>query len=164
MKEQEPRIWRRVVPSPKPLYIFNGKSIKHLVDFGTIVIAGGGGGIPSYNLEDGTLEGLDGVIDKDMTAALLGRIIKAQELFIITDVDNIYLNYKTDAQETINETTSCDMELWLEDGHFWRGTMAPKIRAALYFLKYHGEEVIITSIGNVKNAIQKKACTRILKN
>ena len=164
MKEQEPDIWRRVVPSPNPLYIFNGKSIKHLVDFGTIVIAGGGGGIPAYNLEDGTLEGLDGVIDKDMTAALLGRIIKAQELFIITDVDNIYLNFKTDAQEVIKETTASNMEFWLEEGHFWQGTMEPKIRAALYFLKYHGEEVIITSIDNVEKSIQKTAGTRILKN
>ena len=164
MKEQEPETWRRVVPSPKPLYIFNGKSIKHLVDFGSIVIAGGGGGIPSYNLEDGTLEGLNGVIDKDMTAALLGRIIKAQEMFIITDVDNIYLNFKTDAEEAINETTENDMESWLREGHFWRGTMEPKIRAALYFLKYHGEEVIITSIGNIEKALQKQAGTRILKN
>ena len=131
MKEQEPGIWRRVVPSPAPLYIFNGKSIKHLVDFGTIVIAGGGGGIPAYNLDDGTLEGLDGVIDKDMTAALLGRIIKAQELFIITDVDNICLNFKTDSQEIINETTAGDIETWLKEGHFWRGSMGPKIRAAL---------------------------------
>ena len=64
MREQEPGIWRRVVPSPKPLYIFNGKSIKHLVDFGTIVIAGGGGGIPTFNTDEGTLHGIDGVIDK----------------------------------------------------------------------------------------------------
>ncbi len=163
MREQEPSMWRRVVPSPKPLYIFNGKSIKHLVDFGTIVIAGGGGGIPAYNLKDGTLKGLDGVIDKDMTAALLGRIIKAQELFIITDVKNIYLNFKTDSQESITETNIRDVESWLEEGHFWRGTMEPKIRAALYFLKYHGEKVIITSIDNVEKAIQKKAGTRILK-
>ena len=164
MKEQEPDIWRRMVPSPKPIYIFNGKSIKHLVEFGTIVIAGGGGGIPAHNRKDGTLEGIDGVIDKDMTAALLGRIIKAQKLFIITDVDNIFLNFKTDAEEVVNETTASDMEYWLEQGHFWRGSMAPKIRAALYFLNYHGEEVIITSIRNVKKAIQKKAGTRILKN
>ena len=164
MHEQEPDLWRRMVPSPKPLYIFNGKSIKHLVDFGTIVIAGGGGGIPAYNLEDGTLEGLDGVIDKDMTAALLGRIIKAQELFILTDVDNIYLNFKMDSQEIINQTTASAMESWLEEGHFWRGTMEPKIKAALYFLKYHGKEVIITSIGNVEKALQKKAGTRIIKN
>ena len=164
MKEQEPEIWRRVVPSPAPLYIFNGRSIKNLVDFGTIVIAGGGGGIPAYNLEDGTLEGIDGVIDKDMTAALLGRIIKAQELFIITDVDNIYLNFKTESQEIIRETTAKDIKTWLNEGHFWRGTMEPKIKAALYFLQHHGEEVIITSINNIKQAIQKQAGTRILEN
>ncbi len=164
MKEQEPGLWRRVVPSPAPLYIFNGKSIKHLVDFGTIVIAGGGGGIPAFNQADGSLEGLDGVIDKDMTAALLGRIIKAQELFIITDVNNIYLNFKTDAQEVIQETTAATLKNWLEEGHFWRGTMEPKIRAALYFLKHHGNEVIITSIGNIEKAIRKEAGTRILKD
>ncbi len=164
MREQEPGLWRRVVPSPDPLYIFNGKSIKHLVDFGTIVIAGGGGGIPAYNLEDGSLEGLDGVIDKDMTAALLGRIIKAQELFIITDVDNIYLNFKTDSQEIIRNTTAKDVDQWLKDGQFWRGTMEPKIKAALYFLNHHGKEVIITSIENIGEAIKKKAGTRILKN
>ena len=164
MREQEPGLWRRVVPSPDPLYIFNGKSIKHLVDFGTIVIAGGGGGIPAYNLEDGSLEGLNGVIDKDMTAALLGRIIKAQELFIITDVDNIYLNFKTDSQKIIRNTTAKDVEQWLKDGQFWRGTMEPKIKAALYFLNHHGKEVIITSIDNIEKAIKKKAGTRILKN
>ena len=164
MKEQEPGLWRRVVPSPAPLYIFNGKSIKHLVDFGTIVIAGGGGGIPAYNLEDGSLEGLDGVIDKDMTAALLGRIIKAQELFIITDVDNIYLNFKTDSQEIIRDTNTKDIAGWLKDGQFGQGTMEPKIKAALYFLKHYGNEVIITSIENMGNAIQRRAGTRILKN
>jgi len=164
MKEQEPGLWRRVVPSPDPLYIFNGKSIKHLVEFGTIVIAGGGGGIPAYNLKDGSLEGLDGVIDKDMTAALLGRIIKAQELFIITDVDNIYINFKTDSQKIIRNTTAKDVEQWLKDGQFGRGTMEPKIKAALYFLNHHGKEVIITSIDNIEKAIQKKAGTRILKN
>lgn len=164
MQEQEPEVWRRIVPSPAPLYIFNGKSIKHLVDFGTIVIAGGGGGIPAYNLADGSLEGLDGVIDKDMTAALLGRIIKAQEMFIITDVENIYLNFKQESQEDIRETNTKDMEIWLNEGHFWRGSMEPKIKAALYFLKYHGEEVIITSIESIEKAIQKRAGTRILKN
>ena len=164
MQEQEPGVWRRVVRSPTPLYIFNGNSIKHLVDFGTIVIAGGGGGIPAYNLDDGTLEGLDGVIDKDMTAALLARIIKAQEMFIITDVDNIYLNFKQESQEAIWETNAKDMETWLNEGHFWQGSMEPKIKAALYFLKHHGKEVIITSIENIANAIQKQAGTRILKN
>tara|TARA_B100001029_G_C15041137_1_gene443709 strand:+ start:145 stop:1098 length:954 start_codon:yes stop_codon:yes gene_type:complete len=163
MKEQEPNIWRRIVASPSPLYIFNGKSIKHLVDFGTIVIAGGGGGIPAYNLQNGSLQGLNGVVDKDMTAALLGRIIKANKLFIITDVDNIYLNFKTDSQENIYETTASDINNWLQEGHFWRGSMEPKIRAALYFLEHHGEEVIITSINNIENAIKNKSGTRIKK-
>ena len=152
------------MPSPTPLYIFNGKSIKHLVDFGTIVIAGGGGGIPAYNHEDGTLDGLDAVIDKDMTAALLGRIIKANKLFIITDVDNICLNFKTDSEEIIYDAKASNIENWLKDGHFWRGTMEPKIKAALYFLKHHGQEVIITSISNIKNAIHNKAGTRILRD
>ena len=133
IKEQEPELFRRVVPSPKPLYIFNGKSIKHLVEFGTIVIAGGGGGIPAYNKIDGTLEGIDGVVDKDMTAALLGRVIRAEELFIITDVDNVYLNYKKSNQKCIESASILDMEKWLNEGHFSEGSMAPKIKAALYF-------------------------------
>ncbi len=163
IKEQEAGLWRRVVPSPKPLYIFNGRSIKHLVEFGTIVIAGGGGGIPAYNKKDGTLEGIDGVVDKDMTAALLGRVIRAEELFIITDIDNVYLNYTKSNQKCIEETNILDMERWLLEGHFSEGTMAPKIRAALYFLSYHGKKVVITSLKNIENAVKNKSGTVIYK-
>ena len=162
--EQEEGQWRRVVPSPNPLYIFNGKSIKHLVDFGTIVIAGGGGGIPSYNRKDGVLEGIDGVVDKDKTAALLGRIIRANEYFIITDVDNIFLNYNTDAQQKIDIATESQIRKWLEQGHFGIGSMEPKIKSALYFLKHHGETVVITSINKLKQAISGKAGTKIIKD
>ena len=162
--EQEKNQWRRVVPSPNPLYIFNGKSIKHLVDFGTIVIAGGGGGIPAYNKKDGTLKGLDGVVDKDKTAALLGRIIRAQEYFIITDVDNIYLNYKTKNQEKISKATASEIDKWLNEGHFGIGSMEPKIKSALYFLKHHGEKVVITSITKLADAIEGNAGTHITKD
>ena len=89
-KEQEEGKYRRVVPSPMPEYIMHGKSIKALVDRGTIVIASGGGGIPVYNNSLGKLEGLDAVIDKDYSAAKMGRIIRAHELWIITDVDAVY--------------------------------------------------------------------------
>ena len=164
ISEQEAGDWRRVVPSPNPLYIFNGKSIKHLVDFGTIVIAGGGGGIPSYNTEKGVLKGIDGVVDKDKTAALLGRIIKANEYFIITDVDNIYLNYNTDNQEKINIATQSQIKEWLEEGHFGIGYMEPKIKSALYFLKHHGDKVVITSIKKLEKAILGKAGTQIIKD
>jgi len=159
--EQEKNQWRRVVPSPNPLYIFNGKSIKHLVDFGTIVIAGGGGGIPSYNKKNGNLKGIDGVVDKDKTSALLGRIIRANEYFIITDVDNIYLNYKQDNQEKIKSATAKQVEEWLKLGHFGTGSMEPKIKSALYFLKHHGSKVVITSIEKIEDALNNKAGTHI---
>jgi len=164
IKEQETNQWRRVVPSPNPLYIFNGKSIKHLVDFGTIVIAGGGGGIPSYNTTKGSLRGLDGVVDKDKTAALLGRIIKAQEYFIITDVDNIFLNYNKSNQTKVEKLTVSEVEKYLKEGHFGIGSMEPKIKSALYFLKHHGEKVVITSINKIKGAINGNAGTQILRD
>ena len=159
--KQEDNQWRRVVPSPDPLYIFNGKSIKHLVDFGTIVIAGGGGGIPAYNKKSGNLKGVDGVVDKDKSSALLGRIIKANEYFIITDVDNIYLNYNKDNQQKITNTTADEIKKWLEEGHFGIGSMEPKIKSALYFLKYHGNKVVITSIDKIEEALNNNAGTHI---
>ena len=161
--EQEKNQWRRIVPSPEPLYIFNGKSIKHLVDFGTIVIAGGGGGIPAYNKKNGNLKGIDGVVDKDKSSALLGRIIRANEYFIITDVDNIYLNYNQDNQMKIKNATTKDLKKWLKDGHFGLGSMEPKIKSALYFLKHHGEKVVITSIDKIEDALNNKAGTHITK-
>ncbi len=162
--QQEQGIWRRVVPSPNPLYIFNGKSIKHLVDFGTIVIAGGGGGIPAYNTPENDLKGLDGVVDKDKTSALLGRIIKADEYFIITDVDNIYLNYNTKNQVKIENATYTEVKDWLEIGHFGIGSMEPKIKSALYFLKHHGKKVVITSINKIEQALNNKAGTHITQD
>jgi len=162
--EQEKDAWRRVVPSPNPLYIFNGNSIKHLVDFGTIVIAGGGGGIPAFNTSKGTLRGLDGVVDKDKTAALIGRIIRAEEYFIITDVDNIYLNYNSKNQKKIDTATETEVKGWLKDGHFGLGSMEPKIKSALYFLKHHGKKVVITSIDKIEDALDNKAGTHITKD
>ena len=101
MKEQETGFWRRVVPSPMPEYIMHGKSIRSLVEKKTIVIASGGGGIPVYDNNEGYLSGLDAVIDKDYTAAKMGHIIRAQELWIITDVDNVYKNFGTKKQMPI---------------------------------------------------------------
>jgi carbamate kinase len=131
------------------------------VEFGTIVIAGGGGGIPAFNKSDGSLNGLDGVIDKDMSAALLGRVLKAEELFIVTDVDNIYLNFNTPEQKSITNATTSEVETWLENGEFGEGSMAPKIRAAIYFLKYHGQKVVITSLDKIEDAIHGNAGTII---
>ena len=103
--------------------------------------------------EDGTVF-LTGIIQAADMKNGNGRIYPRK--ILMREVENY--------QKIINETTARDMEYWLKEGHFWRGTMEPKIRAALYFLKYHGEEVIITSIGKIDKAIQKKAGTRILNN
>lgn len=162
--EQNPGEWRRVVPSPLPHYVMHGKSIKALVDRGTIVLAAGGGGIPVYNDKEYRLKGLDAVIDKDLTAAKLGRVIRAQELWIITDVDYVYLRFKKEGQKAISQMTTQEAEQYLQDGEFKKGSMAPKIKAALYFLKHYGEKVIITSIPSIKDAINGKAGTRIIKS
>ena len=163
MKKQENQIWRRVVSSPKPLYIFNGKSVKHLVEFGTIVIAGGGGGIPAFEDSNNILHGLDAVIDKDMSAALLGRVIRAEELFIITDVDQVYLNYGAGNQTKISKASVKEVKRWVDEKQFGEGTMLPKILAAIYFLEYYGNKVVITSLGKVEKALKGKAGTVITK-
>tara|TARA_B100001750_G_scaffold242607_1_gene256299 strand:+ start:3626 stop:4564 length:939 start_codon:yes stop_codon:yes gene_type:complete len=162
--EQNPGEWRRVVPSPLPYYVMHGKSIKALVDRGTIVLAAGGGGIPVYNDMDHRLKGLDAVIDKDLTAAKLGRVIRAQELWIITDIDYVYLRFKKEDQKAISQMTTQEAEQYLQKGEFKKGSMRPKIKAALYFLKHYGEKVIITSIPAIKKSIDGKAGTTIIKS
>ena len=153
IKEQNTDEWRQVVPSPIPQYIEHGRSIQTLVDKGIIVIASGGGGIPASYDDDGNLEGLDAVVDKDLSAALLGRVIKSNELWIITDIDQVYLNFGSKNQEPLKEITSLEARKYQKEGHFQIGTMEPKIKAATYFLKHHGEKVVITSIDRVEEAI-----------
>jgi len=163
VKEQNEGEWQQVVPSPLPQYIEHGKSIQTLVDNGIIVIASGGGGIPAYWNENGNLEGLDAVVDKDLSAALLGRVIKANELWIITDVDQVCLNYGMDNEEGLSKITVSEAKQYYSEGHFQAGSMGPKIQAALYFLQYHGDKVVITSIEGVKEAINDNNGT-IIRN
>ena len=163
IKEQTKGDWRRVVPSPMPEYIMHGKSIKALVDRGTIVISSGGGGIPVFNNTDGQLEGLDAVIDKDFSAAKLGRIIRAQELWIITDIDSVYINFGTKHQKRLKITTRNQIEKFLNRGEFQKGSIEPKIIAAIHFLKHHGKKVVITSIPCIEKALNETAGT-IIRN
>ena len=163
VKEQEPGSWRRVVPSPMPKYIMHGKSIKALVDRGTIVVAFGGGGIPVFNNNNGQIEGLDAVIDKDFSAAKMGRIIRAQELWIISDIDYLYSNFGTANARPIKEIGTKELQSLFNQNIFQEGTIKPKIKAALHFLKHHGDKVVITSIDKIKLAIEKKSGT-IIRN
>ena len=163
IKEQEPGIWRRVVPSPMPDYIMHGKSIKALVDRGTIVIAFGGGGIPVYNDDKHKIEGLDAVIDKDFSAAKMGRIIRAQELWIISDIEYLYRNFGEENQTPYKEINFQDLISLYKNNSFQEGTIKPKIKAAIHFLKHHGEKVVITSINNIQNALNDQSGTIIRK-
>ena len=143
-----------------PEYIMHGKSIKSLVDRGTILIATGGGGIPVYN-DIYHLEGMDAVIDKDYTAAKLGRIIRAEELWIITDVEYVYRNFGSPEQTPIRKMNRIEAKELYQNGEFQKGSIGPKIKSAMHFLKYHGEKVVITSIPRIKDALEGNAGTII---
>ncbi len=163
IKEQEPGFWRRVVPSPMPEYIMHGKSIKALVDRGTIVIAFGGGGIPVFNTDENKIQGLDAVIDKDFSAAKMGRIIRAEELWIISDIEYLYRNFGEKNQVPIKEISFEDIKKLYNENIFQEGTVKPKVRAAIHFLKHHGKKVVITSINNIEKSINEKSGTIIRK-
>ncbi len=161
IKEQEKGSWRRLVPSPDPVYILHGVSIRTLVEKGTIVLAGGGGGIPVYNNSRNYLEGLDAVIDKDLTAAKLGWIIRADEYYIITDVDQVYLNFNQENQAPISQMTVSEARHYQTIGHFQKGNMGPKIRSAIFFLEHGGKKVVITNIAHMRKAFGGNAGTQI---
>lgn len=159
--EQEAGVWRRVVPSPKPVRLINGRSIRHLVELGSIVIASGGGGIPAFVMENGHYEGVDAVVDKDLTAAVLAEDIGAQEMYILTDVPEVYLHFGSDRQQPIRKLSLHQAQDYLEAGHFPGGSMGPKMEAALQFLKAGGEKVVVTNIDSMEQAIVGGAGTTI---
>lgn len=136
--------WRRMVPSPQPVDIINQQVIEQLVRAGNIVIAAGGGGIPVYYDENNDLRTADSVIDKDLASALLASKIKANEFYILTDVSFIYKDFGLPTQEKLEFLNYADTLKYLEAGTFAEGTMAPKIKACLYFIKNGGDKSVIT--------------------
>jgi len=159
--EDSGRGWRRVVPSPKPIDILNKRIIKALVDKGMIVIAGGGGGIPVIINKDGLIMGVEAVIDKDLTASLIARIVKADLLITLTAVDQVYINYGRPTQRPLRKTTAEELGKHLKEGQFPPGSMGPKIQAAIEFLEDGGKEVLITSTRKIKAALDGRAGTII---
>ncbi|HET6557090.1 MAG TPA: carbamate kinase [Prolixibacteraceae bacterium] len=136
--------WRRMVSSPQPIDIINQDIVEKLARAGNIVIAAGGGGIPVYYDENDDLRTTDAVIDKDLASALLASKIKASEFYILTDVSFIYKDYGLPSQEKLEFLNYEDTVRYLEAGTFAEGTMAPKIKACLYFIKNGGEKSVIT--------------------
>ncbi len=162
MREDPGRGFRRVVPSPVPREILDKDIIKLLLERDIIVIAAGGGGIPVYREPSGWLEGVDGVIDKDLASAVLARDIGAEDLIILTGVDRVAINFKKPDQRELDRATLSDMERYYNEGHFPKGSMGPKVLAAMNFLREGGRRVIISSIENAVEAVVNNAGTEIV--
>ncbi len=143
-KDSRDRGWRKVVASPTPIVIGNKKSIERMAREGAIVIAVGGGGIPTFYVKPNKLQGIDAVIDKDLASSLLAVQINADKLFILTDVPKVCINYNTPQEKALSRVTIADAKKYLEEGHFAEGSMAPKIRAAIHFVEHSGKDTIIT--------------------
>ena len=155
LKEDKGRGWRRVVPSPIPKGIVGKKVIRLLLENDIVVIAAGGGGIPVYiDQNNGWYEGIDAVIDKDLTSAVLARDVGAEELLIVTAVEKVALNWGKPDQQYLDKVTLTDAKKYMREGHFPSGSMGPKIQAAINFLEAGGEKVRITSIEKTVHAVK----------
>lgn len=160
MVEDAARGYRRVVASPKPLEVVEEQAIRLIIDQGILVIAMGGGGIPVVR-ENGWFTGVEAVIDKDSSSALLASRLAVDTLVFLTDADGVYLDYKKSTQRPIRRATVQEMSGYLDAGYFPPGSMGPKVEAALSFLRNGGREAIITSLDNLHLAVRGDVGTRI---
>jgi len=162
VKDDAGRGWRRVVPSPIPLEIVERGAIKTLLDAGFVVVGVGGGGIPVVREDDGTLRGVEAVIDKDYASGLLAASIQADLFLISTAVDRVALSYGQPGQRWLDKMTLAEAKQYLAEGHFAPGSMGPKIRAIIKFLEEGGREALITSPENIERALAGETGTRIV--
>ncbi len=162
IKQDVGRGYRRVVPSPLPKRIIEAKVIRNLVHDGVIVITAGGGGIPVYVEKDGRYEGVDAVIDKDRASAILGKEISADELYILTSVDKVALNFGKPGQQFLDVIAVKEARNYMAAGHFPKGNMGPKIEAAIEFLESGGKKVVISSVDKMSEAIAGRTGTEII--
>jgi len=155
------RGWRRVVASPEPLAVVDSAAIHTLAAAGFVVVCAGGGGIPV--VDDGAdhggtgcgLRGVEAVIDKDLTAAILARDLEADTLVIATDVPNVMVGYGTPQQRPLTRVSAAELRAHAADGEFGRGSMGPKVDAVLRFLHHGGSRAVITSLERIADAVAR---------
>ena len=153
--------WRRVVASPEPLEVLDAGTIKALADSGYVVVGAGGGGIPVVRDADGTLRGVEAVIDKDLAAALLAPQVGADVLVIATDVDHVILGYGTADERPLQSATATEMRAIAREQAFASGSMGPKVEAAVRFVENGGDRAVITSLEQIEEAVHGRAGTVI---
>lgn len=163
VKPNGDRCWRRTVPSPDPIANLEGDVIKKLIDMGVIVIASGGGGIPVLRNEKGNYKGIEAVIDKDLAGERLAKVIEANIFIILTDVENIKINFGKSNEKNLRKITLKQAQQYYEEGHFLEGSMGPKVKACLRFLNNGGEKAIIASLNKLTEAIKGECGTIIVK-
>ena len=160
--EDSGRGYRRVVASPKPKSIIELETIRTLVDNQVVVIAAGGGGIPVVRLSDGTIEGREAVIDKDLAAALMAKELNADLFVISTAVEKVCLNYGKPEQKELDTIDLAECQRYVDEGHFAPGSMLPKIQAMMDFVKTTGSMGLITSPEYIYDALYEDKGTKIV--
>jgi carbamate kinase len=163
VKPLEEKAWRRVVPSPYPVANVEGAAIRKLVDTGFIVIASGGGGIPVALDAHGHYTGVEAVTDKDLAGEKLAEVVNANVFMILTDVENVKLNFGEPNEQDIDKMPINEAKKYLKEGHFLPGSMEPKVRACIQFLESRGEKAIITSLDRAVKALEGKTGTLIYR-
>jgi carbamate kinase len=161
--EDAGRGWRRVVPSPLPKRVVEEPMIRHLMESGMCVITVGGGGIPVIANDEGYLEGIAAVIDKDHASALLANSLNAELLVISTAVEKVALNFGKPDEQWLDTMTVAEAKEYLAQGtHFAKGSMAPKIQACINFIERGGKKAIITNPANISRALQGETGTTLV--
>lgn len=157
------RGWRRVVPSPLPMRVVEEPAVKALIGAGLCVITVGGGGIPVVADETGKLKGIAAVIDKDYASSLLGNRIGAERFIVSTAVEKVAINWGKPNQQWLDKMTVAEAKAYLAEGtHFAKGSMAPKIQAAIWFIERGGKAAIITNPDNISRAMRGETGTWIV--
>lgn len=164
MIQEDPagRGWRRLVPSPKPVKVIQRKMIRDAAAAGHIVVACGGGGIPIRRTADGSYKGIEAVIDKDLTSAVLGANIGAELLIVLTAVPNVYVDFGTPKARPLGAVTLEEVERLRDEGQFPAGSMGPKIDAVIHFLQHGGKRALITDPEHLLQALEGRAGTHFI--
>jgi carbamate kinase len=160
--EDAGRGWRRVVPSPLPVGIVEANAIHELINAGITVVGVGGGGIPVIELEDGSLTGVEAVIDKDFGSSLLAKMIDADLFVISTAVEKVAINFNKPDQKWLDKMTVAEAKQYIAEGHFAPGSMLPKVQAIIKFLENGGKQALITDPEHIGEALEGKTGTWIV--
>lgn len=162
MEDPERRGWRRLVPSPTPVKVIQRQMIRDAARAGHIVVACGGGGVPIRTEKNGKYVGVEAVVDKDLTSAVLGANVGAELMIILTAVPNVYVNFGKPDQRPLGAVTLEEIERLRDEGQFPAGSMGPKIEAVIHFLHHGGKRALITDPESLPRAIEGRAGTHFI--